>query len=188
MNIFEFNGYEVVLNQPEILLVPEFKALWDEQRNKCKEDKTGKKRLRAYKEFTYIYMLHDWQSPYADYIDEKEKLDTLMEEYDVTLQDLADPLFQAASAKYQKLQSTIKVELLLAAKQMACQLIVFFKTVDLMDRADDGKYYFTSKEAIANLKEVGNAVEGLDTLIEQVRKEREASQELRGGSNPGIFD
>lgn len=187
MKIFVFNGYEVVINQPEVLLVPEFKALWDKQRNKCKEDKTGEKRLKAYKEFTYIYMLHDWESPYSDYTDD-EKLETLMEEYEVTIDDLRDPLFQAASLKYQKLQSTIKVELLLAAKRMASKLIVFFNTVDLTERTDDGKFIFSSKDVIANLKDVGSAVDGIDTLIEQVRKEREASQDLRGGSNPGIFD
>lgn len=35
------------LNLHEILLVKEFEALWDIERNKCPEDKTGIKRLRA---------------------------------------------------------------------------------------------------------------------------------------------
>lgn len=35
------------LNLNEILLIKEFKTLWDLKRNKCKEDSAGKLRLRA---------------------------------------------------------------------------------------------------------------------------------------------
>ena len=42
------------INEYEILLVKEFAALWDIERNKCKEDPKGTKRLRAWREFKYI--------------------------------------------------------------------------------------------------------------------------------------
>ena len=46
MNIFIFDGATNTLkiNEYEILLVKEFADLWDESRNKCKEDKNGKNR------------------------------------------------------------------------------------------------------------------------------------------------
>ena len=59
MNFFIFNSADNTLEIDEysILLVKEFKDLWDINRNKCKEDKSGKLRLRARKEITYIYLV-----------------------------------------------------------------------------------------------------------------------------------
>jgi hypothetical protein len=52
------NG-NVMLEEIELLLLKEFEALLDVERNKCKEDKTGKKKLRAFREFKYIYLFLD---------------------------------------------------------------------------------------------------------------------------------
>ena len=69
MNFFEYNNANgnVELAVPEILLISEFKALMDDSRNKCDADKTGKYHLRAFREFTYIWLAIDWKSPYSDY-------------------------------------------------------------------------------------------------------------------------
>jgi hypothetical protein len=37
------------------------------ERNICEEDKTGEKHLRAFREFTYIWLAIDWESFYKDY-------------------------------------------------------------------------------------------------------------------------
>jgi hypothetical protein len=39
--LFDNTNNSVVVNEPEILLVREFAALWDDVRNKTKNDKTG---------------------------------------------------------------------------------------------------------------------------------------------------
>ena len=46
MNIFVFDNAEnrLRIEEDSILLIKEFAALWDVNRNKCKEDKTGKHR------------------------------------------------------------------------------------------------------------------------------------------------
>ena len=56
IDIFLYNNQtgSLELNLHEILLVKEFETLWDKDRNKCSEDTTGNKRLRAWKEFKYI--------------------------------------------------------------------------------------------------------------------------------------
>ena len=50
----------LILNQPEVLLIKEFSDLWEPDRNKCKDDKTGKKRYRATNEFKFIYLVYDY--------------------------------------------------------------------------------------------------------------------------------
>ena len=49
MKMFVYNNAtgEIELNEPEVLLLREFEALWNKERNKCKEDPTGSKRKRA---------------------------------------------------------------------------------------------------------------------------------------------
>jgi hypothetical protein len=68
-NIFQYDNVssKVELNVPEILLVREFAALMDNARNKSKLDPEGKFKLRAFREFTYIWLAIDWKSVYADY-------------------------------------------------------------------------------------------------------------------------
>ena len=59
-DIFVFNNSlnKVELNE-DLFLIREFKALTDINRNKCKEDPTGSKRLLAWREFKYIYLMLD---------------------------------------------------------------------------------------------------------------------------------
>jgi len=65
--LFDNVNNEVVVNEPEILLVKEFADLWDVKRNKTKSDTKGTKRTRAYRELVYIWLMCDWASPYSDY-------------------------------------------------------------------------------------------------------------------------
>ena len=68
-NIFQYDNMNnrIELNVPEILLVREFAELIECKRNICKEDSKGTKGLRAFREFTYIWLALDWKSPYSDY-------------------------------------------------------------------------------------------------------------------------
>lgn len=190
MELFVFNGIEVAVNKPEILLVPEFAALWDEKFNKGKDpaDPKGSKRSWAFRVFTYIYLMYDWQSPYAEYTDQ-ERQETIIQEQKLTEKDLKDPTIVAAVKKYCELQRSIKLELLLAAKKAAANLILFFNTVDVTQKDDlTGKYLTSAKDVINNLQTVGKAVEGIDALIDLVKKEKEAESAVRGGAKLGIFD
>lgn len=67
MTIFLYDNvnHTLKLNEPEILLIKEFAALWNNDRNKTKEDPKGIKKTRAYREFTYMYLMIDWQSHYS---------------------------------------------------------------------------------------------------------------------------
>ena len=57
--VYDNVNEEIALNDESILLIKEFAALMDPARNKCKEDKTGIKRLKAFKEFKYIFLFFD---------------------------------------------------------------------------------------------------------------------------------
>ena len=135
-DIFLYNSStnQIELNTPEILLVDEFKQLLDEKRNKCKEDPKGKFGLRAFREFTYIWLALSWKSVYSEY-DESERHTEALKDAHMTQQEFDDPTFRAACRKFRQIQeSRLSVRLLSAAQEMTNKFIEYFKTVDPLER------------------------------------------------------
>ena len=81
LHIFQYDNVngKVELDRGEILLIKEFSDLMEEKRNICKEDSTGKKHLRAFREFTYIWLAIDWESFYKDYSEQERHQESLKE-------------------------------------------------------------------------------------------------------------
>jgi hypothetical protein len=186
-NIFEINGNELTLNKPEILLVKEFEALMDLDRNMCKEDKTGKKRLRAFKEFRYIWLSQDFRSDYME-LTEDERVSTALDDCGMKPVDLTDKELRGAIRKYNELQESRIMKLLISAHGMVDKLRQFFTTVDLEEKDDHGKLVHSAKDVIANLSNLGKVVDGLQVLEYQVKKDMEATKGIRGDAQPGLYD
>ena len=87
------------MNEPEILLVKEFADLWTNERNKCPEDPDGHLKLRAFKELLYIYMAIDWGAP-GSKSTPAERREEAARDSGLTEEELQDPVFLAACAKY----------------------------------------------------------------------------------------
>ena len=100
-NIFQYDNVsnKVQLNTPEILLVNEFAELMKTERNICTEDPEGKLGLRAFREFTYIWLAIDWKSIYSDY-DEQERHREALKDAGLTDEEFNNPEFRAACRKY----------------------------------------------------------------------------------------
>ena len=75
--VYDNSTNKINLNTPEILLVKEFNALLNPERNKCKEDPKGVLGLRAFREFTYIWLAICWKSVYADYSEQERHQEAL---------------------------------------------------------------------------------------------------------------
>jgi hypothetical protein len=71
----------------------------NDERNICEEDKEGKYKLRAFREFTYIYLALDWQSPYADF-SEQERHQLSLNDAKMTEEEFNNPEFRAACRKF----------------------------------------------------------------------------------------
>ena len=93
------------LTTPDLVLIDEFRNLLDVNRNKCKDDPTGKLHLRADREFTYIYLAIDWKSPYSGY-SEQERHQAALKDGHITEEEFEDSLFRAACRKYRALQDS----------------------------------------------------------------------------------
>lgn len=181
MNVFLYNNVskELELNEPEILLVKEFKELFNRDKSKSKD--------RAWAELTYIYLAIDWKSPYNQYT-EQEKHEEALSDSGLTESQFNDPIFRAACRKYRALQDSNKsIKLLESAKRAADQFIDYFDTiVDLNERDVNGKPIFQAEKVMKEMSQLHKVHEELVTLEEQVKKELTEQSTIRAGIEEGF--
>jgi hypothetical protein len=186
MNVFIYdNGNNrLEINEPEILLIKEFKALSD-------RDKT-KNKSRLWKELTYIYLAIDWKSLYNQY-SEQERHQEALADSGITEDEFNDPLFREACRKYKSLQESNKsIKMLKAAMNAADQFIDYFTDiVDLNERDINGKPIFTAEKVMKEVGMLNKVHEELITLENRVKKELAEKSTLRAGAiedfDPGDF-
>lgn len=178
------------LNTHEILLVKEFEALWDLDRNKCSEDPTGKKRLRAWKEFTYIWLFADWKSPYQQYL-EMEKHKAAMNDSGLTEEEWNDSLFRAAVRKYIEIKDSSRIlSLIKTAFRTLEKMRVFLDNIDLDERdSTTNKPIWKGKDILDNIASIGTMADKLKELELNYKKDvMESNNKLRGDVAPGFLD
>ena len=187
--LFDNSANDVQINTPEVLLIREFAALWDPSRNKTKEDPKGSKRTRAFREFTYIWLMCDWASPYSDYT-EQERHEEAMKDAKLTEKEWTDPTFRAACRKYRELQNSSRsLKLIKAAQDVVDKITDYFETLDLQERDPvSGKPIFKTKDIMAELSNVSDVIEQLKTLEVLYKREQEQDNGLMGNVEIGAFD
>ena len=186
MNVFIYdNGNNrLEINEPEILLIKEFKALSDRDKSKNK--------TRLWKELTYIYLAIDWKSLYNQYSEQERHMEALSDS-GITEEEFNDPLFREACRKYKALQDSNKsIKMLRAAMNAADQFIDYFTDiVDLNERDINGKPIFTAEKVMKEVGMLNKVHEELITLENRVKKELAEKSTLRAGAiedfDPGDF-
>ncbi len=191
MKFFLYDGVSenVVLNDESILLIREFRELLETNRNKCKEDKTGLKRLRAFKEFKYIYLYFDWNSPYFQYL-EQDKHSEALNDSGLTPEEFEDEIFRTACRKYDVMQNSSKIGNLLKASYNTIDKIThYLNTIDLNERDEaTGKPIYKTKDVIAEMASASKLIDAIKVLENSFRKEIEPEGALRGDTEAGLFD
>lgn len=189
LHIFQYNNGngKIELEKPEILLVKEFAELMNNERNKCKEDKTGERHLRAFKEFTYIWLALDWQSLYVNY-SEQERHQEALKDSGLTEEEFNDPKFRAACRKYRALQeSNRSIRMLHAAQKTVDKFTDYFETIDPQERdTQTGKPIYKVKDIMSEISQLSKVNEELKILEGQVKKELAEDSKLRGGAIEGF--
>ena len=190
IKVFQYDNVtgKVELNTPEILLIREFAALMDIKRNKCKEDPEGKYKLRAFREFTYIYLAIDWMSPYRDYY-EQDRHQEALRDANITEEEFNNPEFRAACRKYRALQDeTRSIKLLKAAQNVIDKFVDYFNNVDVEERDEQtGKPIYKTKDIMAEISSLHKVHEELVILESQVKKEISETSSIRAGAVEGFM-
>lgn len=186
--IFDNTTNSLRIDDYSILLVKEFAKLWEPERNKCKEDKKGEQRIRAFKEFTYIYLVLDFKSPYFKYL-EKDKHEAALADSGLSEDDLKDEDFLNAFHKYKEIIETDPyLRLLKSAYRHLHKMEVELDQIDYSERDCDGKPIYKMSDQLKNYAEIGKQYAVLKTLEEQYKTSQEAEAAVRGGIDLGMLD
>lgn len=190
IKIFQYNNDtgQVELATPELLLIKEFKALLSADRNKCPEDKKGTKYLRAFKEFTYIWLAIDWMSIYSDYV-EGEKHELALSDSGLTQEEFDDPTFRAACRKYRDIQDSNKdINLLKSAKMLIDKFTAYFQNIDPEERdPETNKPIWKVKDLMQEMSQLSSVSETLKGLEQKVMKGLTEQATLRGNYSDGYL-
>lgn len=186
--IYDNIANRIELNIPEILLIKEFNALMEPNRNKCEEDPAGKYGLRAFREFTYIWLAICWKSIYADYT-EQERHREALRDAGITEEEFNDPEFRAACRKYRAIQeSNRSIKLLQAAQNTVDKFIDYFNNVDPEERDPlTGKPIFKVKDLMAEISSLSKVHDELTALEGMVKKELSEQSSIRAGAVEGFM-
>jgi len=187
--IYDKGSGNVEINDVSILLVKEFATLIDPKRNITKSDKTGNARTLAFKEFKYIYLFFDWESPYFS-MAEQERHEEAFKDSELTDEQFEDFTFKEACRKYDEIQeSNLSLQLLKSAQEAVRSVSYQLKHVDLNERDPlSGKPIFKNKDVIAEIKGCKDLLISLKELENQVKKELDPGAGLRGDTEAGMFD
>ena len=179
-----------MLINADLILISEFKALLEPERNKCKDDPTGLKHLRADREFTYIYLVLDFKSPYFQYL-EKDKHEAALVDSGLCEDDLKDELFLAAYHKYQEIQEADPIlSLIKTAYKTLHKMQVFLDNIDFNIVVDaDGRPLYKPKDVIADIKSISEIRKQLQELEATHKRDlAESGNSIRGGAELGFRD
>lgn len=158
----------IAIPSPYVLTIVEFEAL-------VKRDSD-----KAVKELAYVYFMCDHHSPFSVYDEEKRKEEVKLNIFGESKWK-ADSKVLAACDRYKKLKETSAVRLLKAARESIVKLEKYFKDIDLTLVDDNGKPIFAAKDLVMNLSRMGDVIDGLHKLEEQVKKEEQTISPNRGG-------
>lgn len=188
MNFFNYDETNNTLriDEPSIFLIKEFKALLDDKRNKCDEDKTGKKHLRAFRELTYIFLMLDFKSPYFRYL-EKDKHEAALADSELTSENLKNPEFVDAFNKYREIQDADEILLLIkTAQRTLYKTRVFLDNIDYSEVDDMGRPIYKPKDVMADINSISAMRKNLLALEEEHKSSLGQTSNVRGGIELGF--
>lgn len=181
MRLFDIINGELVINNPNVLAVPEFRVIWERDKDSDKEN--------AVKDLSYVVFLCDesLHNPYRAY-KELDREATLKKDFIGDINWVPDKELQAAIDKYREATETTISRLLVGAKSAAEKLAEYFHNVDFSLLDAQGKPIYSAREVSTNIGSVGNIVKSLNSLEEMVRKEQLETSVVRGGGEIGFFE
>lgn len=165
MKIFNYDKFRLSLNEPEILLVPEFKELFE-------KDKTKEKK-KAFSRFTYIYLMLDWNSPFKEYSDEERKRESLISS-DLTKEDIDESLEQALK-KYDEIKNSNRIlRYIKSTWTLLDKLNDYCNSVNLTSTIEEGPQ---KGKLIHSVRDVRDTIKQMEELILKAKNLRNIFKE-----------
>jgi hypothetical protein len=185
MRLFEIDeNFQVGLNKVWISLIPEFNVLL--RRDKGSEgDYRGDKKLKARREFTFIYFDLDFTSPIREW-DEYERREEAMKYAGLSEADLDDKVMEAHSYYKTLLEgSSRSLKTLKAIEKSLDQLDEYFENIDFSERDKKGEPVHSANQYLTNLEKVGKSYAAVEAFKKRVAEELKGEASIRGSGMLG---
>lgn len=189
MRLFTINEqYEVELNKPWIMLIPEFRALWLRDKGKAGTgDYDGRRKFKTKRELAYIYFCLDFTSPLREWPEEERKPEAL-KYTDLDAEEVKkDEVLQAAYDKYHELLklSSRSLKSLRSIEKGLDQLDKYFENIDFNETDKQGKVKNPPDLFIANITKMKTMRLAVKDLEKAVEEELKADTGIRGKATLG---
>ena len=197
--IFELKNGELALAKDEILLVPEFSYILKRDRG-SQGDAQGRKKLRAYQEFHYVYLIADYESPCNKQgMTDKEAHEYAIKEIGLPEGYKPDEHLYRAIEKYRKLIYNLDKEAIESLLRIFRRVLSRIGNIDtfiqdLLDRDDAtedqiDKYVKYQKELFNLATDLPKYIERLSEAITKVKLTETSGDIARGGGEvPDSYD
>ncbi len=177
MRLFEIdpNDSTVALNKEWIMLIPEFNALLKRDKG-SKGDYRGDNKLKAKREFTFIYFYADFASPLRDWKEEEKKTEALRYA-GLTGEDLDQKVLEALEV-YMKLMLKVSRALRTYRSMLKSldEMDDYLENLDMSAKDKKG-------ELVNNPLTVASFVDKMDKVYTSVKNfEKRVEEELKLGS------
>lgn len=173
------DNYMVTLNKTWISTIPEFRAILARDKG-GPTDGSGRFKKQATREFTYIFHMYDFRSPFENYKAE-ERVSEVEEMTGITAGDVEkDEALQAAIARYKDLLDNCSPTLrgLRTLKSAVDKMWDYFEDVDY---------------AVADIKKVQDSINNMPKTQETIKKledlvkmEMAGDTGMRGDAEKGV--
>ncbi len=176
MKIFDYKDFVLSINKVELLLVPEFKAVftWDKTKDKSK----------AFRVFTYIYLMLDWSSIYIDYTEENRKVRSI-DSSGLTEKEIELDVVKNAFNKYYEIINSNRILRYAKAQwQLLDKIEIYVDSVDFTEVIESGpqkgRLVHSVKEARDTIKQMPELIDKAKEVRKQVQDELKESTGARG--------
>lgn len=185
MRLFYINdSYEVELNREWIVMIPEFQALIKRDKG-SRGDYRGDLKLKAKKEFAYIYFVLDFTSPLRNWSLEDKKLEALRY-VGLDVADIDDKVMEAYTT-YEVLlaQSSRSLRTLQALHAGQDKIDAYFREVDFEKVDKQGKAFYSPEQYMNNITKLPKMNAAVKEYEKQVEEDLKADTGIRGKATLG---
>jgi hypothetical protein len=164
---------------PELRAIPVFRDIITRDRG-SEGDHDGRKKLKASREFAWIYFMYDPLSPFMA-LEEEERRPKVGKLVFEDPKYKPDKTLMKAVKRYKEMTTTLQVRMLQSAREASYTIIDYLKKVDLLEVDDKGKPIHKVNDVIKALERMGEVTDSLDKLEDRVKKQQEKESTIRGG-------
>lgn len=171
MKLIKINNNNVELAEGA-LLVPEFKTIWENNKEEI-----------AIEKLKYISLFCDYASPYKN-LDEEDRIAELNKDLNLTFSED----IKIAITKYKTLSYTFNMRYLDDCLHAANKTREYFRGVDYKASDAKGNLLYKVKEVTDALKNCMGVITTLESLRSKIEQEQIGNNRIRGGGNTSDFE